>query len=271
MTLQANALDPPKEIQLWSLGENPTDYGVHKWTARSISEVLARYRERGNPILIDVEHLGAQLEDGEPAPTGGYARLEVRSGAPWLKFEWSDYAQKQITSGQRRFLSPEYDVDRETGEILALYRVSLVADPGTHRARMLATKKPKGRIRGAIVPLVKSGGRKMTRVMNSVPGEGQMNTGPNDGVPTSDELARMQLLAPLGDSKVPVDAAFERWLGLLPEEVASKVVDVLVAAAGSIPDSPDTQDLSEREMAKCKARGINPTKYAALKAASIRR
>lgn len=133
---------PPKEIQLWNLGDNATDYGVHKWTARSASEVFARYDVRGNPLLIDVEHNGAKIEEGEnedePAVTGGYARLELRAGAPWLVFEWSAYAVEQIATGQRRFLSPEYDVDRLTGEILAVYRVSLVADPGTHRARMLA-------------------------------------------------------------------------------------------------------------------------------------
>lgn len=129
----------PKEIPLWRAGANPTDYGVHVWNERSIAEVLARYNERGNPILIDVEHNGAKRSDGKPAETGGYARLEVRAGVPWLVFDWSDYGRQQIESGERRFLSPEYDVDKNTGEILALYRVSLVADPGTHRARMLAT------------------------------------------------------------------------------------------------------------------------------------
>lgn len=129
----------PEAIQLWRPGSNPTDYGVHVWNARSVAEVFARYKDRGNPLLIDVEHNGAQMKDGEPAATGGYARLEVRNGAPWLVFDWSDFGREQIATGQRRFLSPEYDVDKETGEILALYRVSLVADPGTHRARMLAT------------------------------------------------------------------------------------------------------------------------------------
>lgn len=132
--------EPPAEFQLWAKGENPTDYGVHIWNERSIREVMARYKARGNPLLVDVEHLGSQIKaTGEPAPTAGYATLEVRDGAPWLVFTWSDYGREQIRTGQRRFLSPEYDVDKDTGEILALYRVSLVADPGTHRARMLAT------------------------------------------------------------------------------------------------------------------------------------
>ncbi len=133
---------PPKEIQLWNPGDNPTDYGVHKWTTRSVADVGGRYELRGNPLLIDVEHNGAKNpDDAEPTTTGGYARLELRAGVPWLVFDWSAYAVDQIKTGQRRFLSPEYDVDRTTGEIVALYRVSLVADPGTHRARMLAAAK----------------------------------------------------------------------------------------------------------------------------------
>ena len=129
---------PPAEIQLWNVGENRTDYGTHVWSDRSVAEISARYAERGNPLLIDVEHNGANV-DGEPALTGGYARLEIRDGAPWLSFDWSAYGAEQIATGQRRFLSPEYDVDADTNEIIRLYRVSLVADPGTHRARVLAS------------------------------------------------------------------------------------------------------------------------------------
>lgn len=130
--------DPPAEIQLWNVGDNGTDYGTHVWSERSIADVTARYNERGNPLLIDVEHNGAQIE-GEPAQTGGYARLEIREGAPWLVFDWSAYAIEQIATRQRLYLSPEYDVDPDTNEITKLYRVSLVADPGTYRARVLAS------------------------------------------------------------------------------------------------------------------------------------
>lgn len=140
------AKDPPAEIQLWDVGPNSTDYGTHHWTERSASEVMAIYEGRGNPLQIDIEHNGCaeereQRKTDEPAPTGGYAYLEIRGGAPWLRFDWSAYAVEQIRTRQRLFLSPEYDVDTETGEIVRLVRVSLVGDPGTHHARMLASAK----------------------------------------------------------------------------------------------------------------------------------
>lgn len=133
----------PKEIQLWDVGPNPTDYGVHVWNERSVREATAEYEARGNPLLIDVEHLGPVLKDGTVPPTGGYARLEIRSGAPWLVFEWSDFGRAQVESGERRYLSPEYFVDKATGEIIGIKCVSLVGSPGTHRARVLAAKKEK--------------------------------------------------------------------------------------------------------------------------------
>jgi phage I-like protein len=130
---------PPAEIQLWDVGANGTDFGTHIWNERSVAEVTSRYNERGNPLLVDVEHNGAKLDDDVPAATAGYASLEIRDGAPWLVFNWSAYGVEQIATGQRRFLSPEYDIDADTNEIVRLYRVSLVAEPGTYRARVLAS------------------------------------------------------------------------------------------------------------------------------------
>lgn len=129
---------PPDAIKLWNIGANPTDYGVHKWTDRSVREVLAVYEARGNPLQIDVEHNAADAPRSDK-PTGGYARLELREREPWLVFDWSAFAVEQIATRQRLFLSPEYDVDKTTGEIVRLVRVSLVGDPGTHHARMLAS------------------------------------------------------------------------------------------------------------------------------------
>jgi hypothetical protein len=137
--------EPPRELQLWSIGDNPTDYGLHRWTARSVAEVTRAYLAKGNPLQIDIEHNTAPPEhhEGPPLPaelrpTGGYARLEIRGGAPWLVFDWSEVAMAQIRTRQRLFLSPDYIVDKKTGEIVGLNCISLVGNPGTHGARILA-------------------------------------------------------------------------------------------------------------------------------------
>jgi hypothetical protein len=133
---------PPAMLQLWNPGENPTDYGVHRWTDRSAELVVGRYLERGNRLQIDIEHNAREQAEPDELPlTGGYAELELIGGAPWLRFFWSAVAVEQIETRQRLYLSPEYDVDQTTGEILGLVRISLVGNPGTHHARILATAK----------------------------------------------------------------------------------------------------------------------------------
>lgn len=164
--------EPPAEFKLWSAGDNPTDYGVHRWTDRSVAEVSGEYEQRGNPLQIDVEHNGAKPADGpEPPKTGGYARFELRNSEPWLVFDWSAYAVEQIRTRQRLFLSPEYDVDKKTGEIIRLIRVSLVGDPGTHHARMLASKgntmDPK-RVKEALAALMAGDAEKAMAVLAEI-------------------------------------------------------------------------------------------------------
>ncbi len=317
---------PPRELQLWQRGENPTDYGVHKWTERSIASVLARYNERGNPILIDVEHNGAQLPDGKPAATGGYCKLEIRAGTPYLIFDWSEFGKQQIESGQRRFLSPEYDVDKNTGEILALYRVSLVADPGTHRARMLASASngaktkmdlqvilaalraalaaedpavAKESITNLLAELEKSGGSgdpapaATDAPTDPAPTDPAMASADDDKDEDKDKMAaaapakpaetvagaaasavlqikaaqRDHLLATQGDK---VEPSIRRWLSSCPLEIVQGYLAAKPAPAASVERASATRGapatehgLSERELAKCKAKGIDPAKYAA--------
>lgn len=330
----------PREIQLWNNGENPTDYGVHVWTERSRAEVLARYTERGNPLLVDVEHNGSTVA-GEPAVTGGYARLELRAGAPWLVFDWSDYGRGQIESGQRRFLSPEYDVDKNTGEILALYRVSLVADPGTHRARMLATagrgkmdqkvllaalraalsaEDPavtKESIANLVAELEKGDGGEgsatddtatdTTQADASTEDSGEQQTaaeddedakkkadeaekarakaaakakpapaGSVDAIAAAATAATAQikaaqrdhLLATQGDKLEP---AIRRWASAQPLEVVESYLasipstDAPAKRAKATRGDGATNGLSERELQKCKSRGVDPAKFTATK------
>jgi hypothetical protein len=329
-------LEPPTEIQLWNPGENPTDYGVHVWNERSMREVLARYSERGNPILIDVEHNGATLKDGEPAPTAGYARLEVRAGAPWLVFDWSAFGKEQIATGQRRFLSPEYDVDKTTGEILALYRVSLVADPGTHRARMLATASngepmdlqvilaalraalaaedpavAKESITNLLAELEKSGGgdpapaddagdpatdpapmstasdededkdkpkdddkdkmaagaKKPAATMSvAVAGADAVSIAAGAAVKQIQAAQRDHLIATQGDR---LDPSIRRWASSQPLEVVKGLLDATPAKddaktrAKATRGDGSVNGLTERQLQKCKAKGIDPAKYAA--------
>ena len=132
---------PPDTVRLWKAGDNPTDYGTHVWNQRSIECVYTAYLGAGNRLAIDIEHGMAHAEDGEVVESAGYCELELINGEPWLRFHWSAVGAMQIETRQRLYLSPEYGVDPDTGEIVSLTRVSLVAAPGTHHAVILAAAK----------------------------------------------------------------------------------------------------------------------------------
>lgn len=132
---------PPDTVRLWKAGDNPTDYGTHVWNERSIECVYTAYLGAGNRLAIDIEHGMAHAADGEVVESAGYCELELVNGEPWLRFHWSAIGAMQIETRQRLYLSPEYGVDPDTGEIVSLTRVSLVAAPGTHHAVILAAAK----------------------------------------------------------------------------------------------------------------------------------
>lgn len=137
----------PAEIQLWNVGPNKTDYGTHIWNERSVELAFGQYQERKNLLGIDIDHNKstealAEKKTDDPPRKAGYASLEIRDGAPWLVFQWSDYGRQQIESGERRYLSPEYYTDPDTQEIICIVRVSLVDEPGTWNARLLCSKGP---------------------------------------------------------------------------------------------------------------------------------
>lgn len=121
---------------------------------------MAAQAARGVSMLIDVEHnrnagVNPNPDPNRPPVTGGYLDVEVvgPSTAPelWGVPRWSDCgapcaqpgivccATHQIASGQRLYVSPDWDLDSETREPIRLNRVSLVGEPGTYGISMLAS------------------------------------------------------------------------------------------------------------------------------------
>ncbi len=138
---------------VWRNGVNETDLGAMIWNDRARKSVMDIYRKRGNPILIDINHnYNEELRRGwesrgEPAPTGGNAALELDAqGNLLIVPDWSTYARAKIDGKELRFLSPDFAYDKKTREITEIYRISLVAEPGTWHARMVASAKRKGRL-----------------------------------------------------------------------------------------------------------------------------
>ena len=54
----------PTALRLWRAGDNPTDYGVHRFTPESAQLLLEQQATRGNRFSFDVNH--ASLDASAP-------------------------------------------------------------------------------------------------------------------------------------------------------------------------------------------------------------
>lgn len=259
---------PPRDAQLWMPGDNPTDYGNHRWTERSITEVMAAYEATGNPLQVDIEHNCSPLKadfrlTDEPPVTGGYARLEIRNGAPWLTFDWSAFAVEQIETRQRLFLSPEYIVDEATGEIVELLRVSLVSSPGTHNARVLASSRKclsaaKGMDLETLIAAVRAAvgnedAEAAKAAVLALLAELDKGSAPAGDAPPADEPVAAEGDAPADDKKEEPVAADEDPPKEEPVAAEEKKDEPVAAAAKPVARKPTIKAASPSESAALRA------------------
>lgn len=151
----------PKRVHVWGPGNNPGDYGDNYFTAAAAASLLAEFDRRGNAGLIDIEHgtnpdAAPNLDPTRPPVTGGYWVPEVEQGPDgphlWVSVRWSNCgasqaqpgavccATHQIESGQRCYISPDWDRDATTFEVVRLNKISLVGEPGTYAIPLLASR-----------------------------------------------------------------------------------------------------------------------------------
>lgn len=128
----------PTEFRVWRAGENPTDFGVHVFSASSAKSVMAVYEKRGNTLVVDYDHKSIR-SDG-PADAGkaaGWFVPEVRDGEMWAtRVEWTAAARAGIEAKEWRYFSPTYFT--RGGEIVRLVNIALTNNPATHNLEPLA-------------------------------------------------------------------------------------------------------------------------------------
>jgi phage I-like protein len=89
--------------------------------------------------MLDLEHLS--LEDGihfDPDARGWYD-LEDRGGDLWaVNVRWTPDGARRLTERTQGYVSPAFNYDEKTGELLEIVNIGLVAMPATFRAFPLA-------------------------------------------------------------------------------------------------------------------------------------
>ncbi|HQU77994.1 MAG TPA: phage protease [Azonexus sp.] len=115
----------------------PADAPHWKIDAAGAARLIARVAARANPLVIDYEHQTLYTEkNGQPAPAAGWfagSALEWRDGAGlFASVDWTPVAAGRIADGEYRYISPVFEYDRATGEVVDLRMAALTNNPGLH-------------------------------------------------------------------------------------------------------------------------------------------
>jgi len=112
----------------------PTDVAAWRIDADIAARVIARHAAHVNSLVIDYEHQTLLAEkNGQPAPAAGwFAGVEWREGQGLFAtgVNWTPRASAMIQSGEYRYISPVFEYDRTTGEVLAVRMAALTNAPG---------------------------------------------------------------------------------------------------------------------------------------------
>ena len=101
------------------------------------ARLIARVVARANPLVVDYEHQTLYSEkNGQPAPAAGWfagSALEWRDGEGlFASVDWTPAAAGHIADGEYKFISPVFEYDRSSGEVLDLRMAALTNNPGLH-------------------------------------------------------------------------------------------------------------------------------------------
>ena len=136
------AIDPkvPGEIRLIPAGTfrardgRPFELSAWRMDAASAARVIALVARAADDLVIDYEHQTLYTEqNGQPAPAAGWLKaLEWREGDGLyaVALRWTERAAAAIAAEEYRYISPVFEYDKKTGEVLALKMAALTNHAG---------------------------------------------------------------------------------------------------------------------------------------------
>lgn len=120
----------------------PEDAPSWNLDALSAAVVIARFKQRQTPPVIDYEHQTLRKEqNGQPAPAAGrLLDLEWREGSGlWGRAEFTDRARQMIEAGEYLYFSPVFAYGPD-GTVLAVLMGALTNDPAIDGMEPLARR-----------------------------------------------------------------------------------------------------------------------------------
>lgn len=133
----------PDWVQLTPPGPAIVGRDGRGWKMSDPEAVAAQFDPAKLP-QIDLEHSSQVAAPmGLPAPAVGWiAAIEVRDGALWGQVDWNAEGQAAVASRAYRYLSPVFQYDWETNEILRIVSAGLTNSPNLEMAALNAAQTP---------------------------------------------------------------------------------------------------------------------------------
>jgi phage I-like protein len=142
---------PPREFRIFRAGVNPTDKGLIVFNDAAAARVMSIYGERGNRVVIDLEHDSvnpeARARRNDAADAMGRCDFELRPGPElWaVNTDWTpEGVDRLCTRKSQDSISPVVFFDKETREITEIFNLALVSQPAMHSAPTLVAGRNSG-------------------------------------------------------------------------------------------------------------------------------
>lgn len=137
-------------FRIFAEGKIKTDYGLSVMTPKAGREIIKKFRERGNDMMIDLRHFSiSPTATAKQSEALGWIRcpngLEYVDGdglyATGVQWDPEIKAGLECTPPKWKYFSPYYDQDKKTKVITELLNVALTNMPATHGLNRLAAER----------------------------------------------------------------------------------------------------------------------------------
>jgi phage I-like protein len=155
----------PTEFRIFKRGVNSTEKGDFVFDETAAKSVMASREKWGVDCMIDLEHGSIEVEPGAADPNArdarGWCRLELRNGELWAtQVSWTPDGAARLRARTQRYVSPVFENDPDTKQILRVVNVAITALPATRNAPALVAASVR---RGAVSPELRAAARSVAR------------------------------------------------------------------------------------------------------------
>lgn len=122
--------DVPQWIHLLPAGTFPAVGGTRLYHADNLEAIVSSSLRAGKIVLDENHATDLAAPQGGSAPAMGWiSEMQVRPNGIWGRVAWTKRGREAVSDHAYRGVSPVLKTDRDTGQVLAIYRAALTNIP----------------------------------------------------------------------------------------------------------------------------------------------